>query len=236
MVMSTCEVFRKKLATYTRVRCELVINENRSTMLSVLDRRPGFARLSVHKMFLSAPDPVIAAVAHFIKGARRQREEHNFVLRTFIQQQLSQADYTYLVNPQKLVQEGRVYHLKMLYDSINQKYFENQLRLAITWYGNLKRRARTRITFGQYLDGLRLIKIHRILDDPFFPEYFVAFIVYHEMLHAVIPGHANETSRRYTFHSREFKAREREFEHYHLALAWEKRNKELLFRYNYGWT
>lgn len=222
------DVLVNSLSRYLDLDLDLVINQNRTTMLSILERKGKRVRLSIHEIFLKAPEPVLLAVASFVSGRRNKSREHHLVLRTFIQQQLAQSDFTHLLKKQELIQQGEIYHLKRLYDQNNKTYFDNKLDLAITWYGNRKSRPQTRITFGQYVDGLRLIKIHRMLDDPFFPEYFVSFIVYHEMLHAVIPGSPGRG--RFCFHGEAFKNREKEFKYFRRAIEWEKKNKKDLFR------
>ena len=60
------------------------------------------------------------------------------------------------------------------------------------------------------------------------PRYFVAYIVYHEMLHHVIPG--SRGLGRVNLHPPEFKEREREFRHFQRALDWEKRHIGRLLR------
>jgi hypothetical protein len=50
----------------------------------------------------------------------------------------------------------------------------------------------------------------------------VAFIVYHEMLHALQPGDCRR------WHGREFHAAERRHPDYRRARAWERRNLEVL--------
>jgi len=223
----TIDAFKIRLAQHLKMDLELVVNENRSTMLNLLEKNRTFVRLSIHKMFLKAPDPVVSAIAHYVRGTRKE----NSILRLYIQEHLAQYDYTYLVNQNQLLHAGNNYNLKLLYDEINIKYFDCKLDLSITWYGKQKKsRNSTRITFGQYLAGLRLIKIHRILDDSFFPEYFVSFVIYHEMLHSVISGSLDARGR-YCFHSAAFKRREKAFEHYWKAIEWEKNNKKQLFQW-----
>jgi len=132
--------------------------------------------------------------------------------------------------PRRVIHEGSSYHLKEIYDQVNSRYFEGRLSLQITWYGQLKRRKRRRrhVVFGQYVDALKLVKIHRRLDDPSYPDFFVSFIVYHEMLHHVVPGYMDARGY-YRCHGPEFKRREREFEHYQKALVWEKQNHAKIF-------
>ena len=230
VTVASLDSLQTRLKRLLNMDVELVVNENRCTMLNLLEKERSFARLSVHKMFLEAPDPVIAAIAHYVKGTRKNLGERNLVLREFIQGHLHSYDYTHLVNPQKLVQQGKVYHLKHLFDALNQKYFEGKLGLSLTWFGAPMQKRRRRITFGQYFSGLRLIKMHRMLDDPFFPEFFVSFILYHEMLHSVVPG-SKDTRGRFCIHGRAFKERERAFEDYQKAIEWEKNNKAKIFGY-----
>jgi hypothetical protein len=66
----------------------------------------------------------------------------------------------------------------------------------------------------------RLIRVHPILDRPWVPRYFVSYIVYHEMLHHVIPQ--SQGSGRRMLHPPIFQARERLFRDFDRALAWEK--------------
>lgn len=221
-------IFKTRLGRYLGLNFELVINENRSTMLNLLEKRGSFVRLSVHKMFLDAPDVVISAIAHYVQGLRKEKNSRNLILRKYIQEHLAQADYTHLVKQHRLTHQGTVYHLKKIYDEINEKYFCQQLDLSITWYGQSRGPSRTRITFGQYVSGLRLIKIHRMLDDSFFPDYFVSFVVYHEMLHCVIPGSVDRRGR-FCFHGLDFKQRERVFEQYAEARLWERENRAILY-------
>lgn len=211
------------------MRLDLVINENRSTMLNVLEKKRGAARLSMHRMFLEAPDRVISAIAHYVRGTIRVSQGEHLVLRSFIQTTLQSYDYSHRIDPKKLVHEGKYYDVGHLYRRLNQQYFDGKLALKITWYGHWGKRNASRVTFGQYYDALKLVKIHRILDDPFFPDYFVSFVVYHEMLHAVVPGYADERGR-FRMHGEKFKQREREFEYYEEATAWERKNRLFFFR------
>jgi len=53
------------------------------------------------------------------------------------------------------------------------------------------------------------------------PRYFIEFVVYHEMLHADMGTEEHEGRR--SIHSREFRKRERLFEDYERAMAWERK-------------
>ena len=80
------------------------------------------------------------------------------------------------------------------------------------------------IKLGSYSATERLIRVHPVLDRDWVPRYFVSFIVYHELLHHVIPA------RDRSLHPPELLRREREFRHYERALAWEQKHIDRLLR------
>lgn len=205
---------------------EFKINDNRSTMLSV-KWESDCTKVSLHKMFLTAPQNVMDHLACYLK-----QEEKNISteVREFIETNLKKFDYSSQIDPKKLYKQGNVYHLGNIYNKLNREYFDGKLDLLITWFGKPLQRNRSRVTFGLYHDQLRLIKINRLMDTPSFPEYVVAFVVYHEMLHHVCPSYYDEKGR-HQIHSKEFKEEEKRFKYYDLANDWIKKNQGNLFTY-----
>jgi len=224
----------QRISKYLNIDLELRVNDNRSTMLRILERQRRLVRLSIHQMFLEAPEDVIAAVARYVNGTSRDQGAYHYILRAYIHKNSSSYDYRQRLDETALQTEGQHYDLQVIYDQLNQQYFQGKLQCRLTWYGILPLPRRTRrLTFGLYYESLKLIKIHRILDDPFFPPYFVAYVIYHEMVHDVVPG---ETDCRGALrvHTPRFRQQERQFIHYERALAWERSHKEKIFRR--GWT
>jgi hypothetical protein len=68
-----------------------------------------------------------------------------------------------------------------------------------------------------------VIRIHPLLDQPFVPRWFLEYVLYHEMLHSVVPEEVDSTGRR-RIHTQEFYRRERAFPRYHRARRWETEN------------
>ncbi len=105
---------------------------------------------------------------------------------------MQKLDYSHELDLSKLQTLGKVHDLKAIYDDLNKDYFDNALKLHITWFGKTQSSKRSRIVFGLYYDPLKLIKINRLLDQTLFPDYVVSYVIYHEMLHYVCPAYVDE--------------------------------------------
>jgi hypothetical protein len=217
------EYVRQKLSERTGFNLEIIVNENRSSMLSVLSKKGKWAKLSIHRMFLHAPDEVIEAVAKYVKN----KEDPSFkVVRSFIHANIQRVDYSHRLNPMSLSTQGRIYNLQEIFDEINQEYFMGKVKLGLTWVDKPHKKT-SRIVYGQYYETLKLIKISKLLDDIQCPRYFLAFVIYHEMLHHVVPSYIDEKGV-HCIHSKQFKEREMQFKDFQKAKAW-----ELEFRHRY---
>jgi len=166
------------------------------------------------------------ALACYIKKGKNESLPAS--IKAFIEHQISELDYSHKLKNQKLVSEGECYHLLPIYNTLNQEYFDSGLDLQITWYGEPNRLFRSRINFGLYSDPLKLIKVHRSLDQADIPRYFVEFVVYHEMLHNICAPFVDSRGQT-IIHTPEFKEREKQFRHFHKATEWLKLNKERFF-------
>ncbi len=131
----------------------------------------------------------------------------------------------------RLNHRGEHHNLKELYDKINSQYFEGKLDLPITWAGSKKSMPRTHVMFGSYNQRTTLIKIHRRLDQAHVPEHFVSFIIYHEMLHHVLPP-IIEKNRRRKVHHPKFTEQEKRFQDYALAKAFREKMRDTFFKPN----
>lgn len=225
---------RKKLTTLLGAPvASLVLTRNRRRMLSA---KPGDLGLEVrlHRSFLDAPDPVLAAVAKLcdpgIRG--RARKQALAVARDHFAHHAAE-----FMKPARRVAfrpRGRVYDLIELRDRVEAEYFESDLKLDITWgkggWGNHDlRRGGIHIRLGSYDSTHRLVRIHPVLDREEVPEYVVESVVHHEMLHAAEPPKPGRLRR--TVHTRAFRRREREFRDYAKAERWIEKNLRRLARW-----
>ncbi len=210
-------------------RLDLCLNNNRQTMVRVVSLSFRKALLSVHKIFVQAPDAVLQALVHFVYGAKKDQQSAKKVIRKFIEEALLEVDLAEEYPQDRIQTKGKLYDLKEIFQTINKDYFCNELDLRITWYGQKMQKRKRSMTFGEYLRLYRLIKIHRQLDQAVVPDFYVSFVVYHEMLHAVIPPYMDRAGRM-RMHGAEFKQREREFAYFQDAMEWEKANPTVFFK------
>lgn len=222
MVMSS--TLQELLENGSGRKLKLKINDNRSTMLSV-KWEPDCAKVSLHRIFLEAPKNVMNALACYL---RQEDKSIAPSVKAFIEDNLKNLDYSHQLDRKKMYIQGHVYNLRQIYDALNFEYFHNKLNLHITWFGKAIQRTGSRVVFGLYHDPIRLIKVNRLLDSPSFPDYFVSYVVYHEMLHHVCPSYVDAKGQHH-IHSKEFKEKETAFRYYGLAQKWIKDNQACFF-------
>ncbi len=225
----------------------LSITDNRHSIISHSTKN-GVLHARVHHMFLDAPPRVVDALVRYVARGDRQA---SLVVGHYIE-----------VNGARLARrrpraiplhaKGDSHDLLAIFRDLNERYFGGACTALITWGRRTRRKRgqpRDSIKLGSYTNLERLIRIHPVLDKPWVPRYFVAFVVYHEMLHHMIPS-ARGTTRaprttvatiasargqrhapqRRVLHPPEFLERERGFRNYERAIEWERRHIARLLR------
>ena len=120
--------------------------------------------------------------------------------------------------------EGRYFDLQAIFNKLNAKYFRNRLKAyTITWGRRRKQPPREYFVFGTIQEEDRIIRIHPLLDQRWVPTWFLEYVVYHEMLHSVVPDEFAENGRRLVHHEN-FLKKERKFHFYKRAKRWEEEN------------
>lgn len=120
--------------------------------------------------------------------------------------------------------QGRYFNLNDIFAKLNARYFRNRLRnYRIVWGKKRKGRPQNQIVFGSIQEEDRLIRIHPLLDRSLVPTWFLEYVVYHEMCHAVVPDEFDTSGRRIVHHEKFF-ARERQFHWFRRAKIWEQEN------------
>jgi hypothetical protein len=191
----------------------LVLTDNSTSMLSI--RKKGTVScVRLHRMFLCADEGTLKEIALFIKhGGGSMTSFRAFVnkMRSVIRQSPPRS---FPVRTQ-----GKCYDLLAIFEQLNKEYFDSSLTSVITWGTWTSRKAVRKRTLGSYSNHTDIIRINPVLDKKTVPEYYIAFIVYHEMLHAAL-GIIEKGGRR-SVHTRAFRERERLFKYYDKAMRWE---------------
>jgi len=194
----------------------LAVTDNRHSMVAYV-RRSGTLKARLHLMFLDAPAAVQEALVRYIVRGDRKA---SLVVGRFIDANGHRIRATRpILTP--LFTKGQHHDLLTLFHDVNTKYFGGTVDALVSWgRASPARKPRATIKLGSYSAVGRLIRIHPNLDRSWVPRYFVQFIIYHEMLHHVIP--ASRGPGRALVHPPEFRQREEQFRHYERAIAWEK--------------
>jgi predicted metal-dependent hydrolase len=225
--LNDAAALRDELERRTGLRIAMTVTDNTHNLLSVKpDGAPERVKVRLHHMFLAAEPGVVKALSEWIRRPRAKRSGE--ALDAFIRanrhliRQKQPRRRTIRVRTR-----GRHFDLKRLYDEVNEAHFGGEIKAHITWGQMPKRRGRRRsIRFGSYSHELGLIRIHPLLDQEFVPEYFVRYIVYHEMLHAHLGVSESETGRRMV-HTAEFRKMEEAYPDYDKALTWQNKSGHL---------
>jgi hypothetical protein len=215
---SKTEMLKITLEDLFKRDIDLVIKDNRSTFLSAKYFFGKKMKIHLHRAFLDAPYFVLISLREYLLKNRKMGLKN---IRNFMELFYQKNDYSENLNKDKIKPVGKTYNLKDIFDNLNKKYFDDSLDINISWFKKPKYKKNRSITFGSYERGLKLIKINEILDNDFFPPYFVSFVVFHEILHHQYPTIIDEKGRR-KMHYKEFKNAEAEFEYFEEALDFEK--------------
>jgi hypothetical protein len=205
---------------------DLHLTNNHYSMISVRRKADGY-RLRLHRMFVAAEARVMRALARYVVHNDRRAsallgefiEQHQHIIR---RQERRPRNFT-------LRTMGRCHDLQVIFDRLNAERFGGALDARITWGAVASRRPRRRsIKMGSYAVEDRIIRIHPALDQDFVPDYFVSWIVFHEMLHGKHEVRREHGRRR--FHTQAFMEEERTFPDFARACAWEKQHLDRLLR------
>jgi SprT-like family protein len=223
--LAAASALADRLSSLCGERVRLFVHDNRSTMVS-FRRVGGLLHYRVHHMFLDAPGEVVGALAMFAgprRGMAARRRGAGERIDAYVREHRARIGQP---RPTRLEPRGRVHDLLAIFDRLNTDHFEGKVEARIGWGPSRGARRRRTIKTGVYVQDARLIRIHPALDRPEVPEMYVAAVVFHEMLHQIVP--ALERNGRRVVHGAEFRRRERAYPDHARAKAWEEANLGLL--------
>jgi hypothetical protein len=216
----------KSLRRVLSRRIILAITDNRRTMITA--RSVGGALdVRVHHMFLDADPFTQQALGRYLRYGDRAA---NDTIGSYIdanQQRIRPTTRRH----RGLRTRGRKHDLKAIFGRVNDTYFQGMVDASVGWGKRTRAQAdrqRTSIKLGTYCADRKLIRIHPTLDRSWVPRYFVEYVVFHEMLHHMMPMPVRDGRRE--LHPPEFRERETRFRHYSRAIDWERAHIGRLLR------
>ncbi len=195
----------------------LMLTDNTHSMLTV---KPEGETVTVraHRMFLDAPEEVIRAIGDWIAGRRRRRDTvQEFIDANQHRIRPGEAGARRTI----LRPVGKVYDLRELAASLNERLLEHRSNAEVTWGRKLTRRVVRAVQLGSYDPIRNVITISRRLDQRDVPRCMVEFVLYHEMLHEVL-GIGERPDGRREIHGSLFRLMEQTFPDYEKARAYER--------------
>src|SRR2546423_9191437 len=148
--------------------------------------RAGRVFVRISDLFRSAPPEVIRALAFLLVARLLSRKpprayERLYRLYAFSPEILRASDIDRRQRGLKIISSaiGRVYDLERIFSRVNRRHFDGIIeKPVLTWS-----RRRTRSILGHHDAAHDTITISKTLDSKDVPEWFVEYIMFHEMLH-----------------------------------------------------
>lgn len=221
------QALERRFVTACSGPVQLAVTDNRRHMVSHT-RAHGTLQVRVHMMFLDAPERVLEALVRYVTEDDRASSQ---VVGEYIDANSFRIRATQPVRG-PLRTRGRAHDLFAVLSDVNEKYFGGRVTDVLVTWGRRTApldRKRETIKLGSYSARERLVRVHPVLDNDWVPRYFVAYVVYHELLHHLVPSIRD--GGRTVLHTPEFQRREREYRHYERALEWEKKHIDRLLRW-----
>jgi hypothetical protein len=183
--------------------------------------RSGRVYVRISDVFRSAPPEVIRALAFLLVARLLSRkpprdEERLYRSYAFSPEVLRAADLARRQRGRKVIStaNGRVYDLNRIFLRVNRNQFDGEIeKPVLTWS-----KRRTRSILGHHDAAHNTITISKTLDSPEVPEWFVEYIMFHEMLH--IKHQARIINGRRYYHTPAFRAEEKSYPKYEQAQEW----------------
>ncbi|MHC4974781.1 MAG: hypothetical protein ACYTG3_20890 [Planctomycetota bacterium] len=195
-------------------RVEVAYGRARTVPVQVVDDHRTL-RVRLHRFFAEAPPEVRDALGAWLRAGRRARRACGR-LDAWIDARL-EALPPPPPRRARLRQRGEHHDLAglaaPLFDAEFILDFEERGRPGVTWGRRGRSRARRSLHLGSYAPAGHVVRVHPVLDRPSVPAWFVRYVLFHEILHAALPG---------ADHGPAFRARERAYPDYGRAAAWQR--------------
>jgi hypothetical protein len=215
---------------YTRLGCEgrppqfIVDFHPYSGLTHTVRLRGDAAHVRLSDVLRDAPTAVLESAAALLLGRlyrRRPPAELIDIYREFAHSNTTRRQITLLRRSRArkidLHPSGSHHNLHQMYQQLNERYFDRALPYPRLGWSKRPWSAQ----LGCFDPALDQIVINRVLDRRDVPDYVVAYVLYHEMLHQKHPVKFARCRRE--SHSAAFRKEERQFAQYALAMRFLER-------------
>ncbi len=212
---------------YTRLGCQgrppqFVVDFHPYAGLTHTIRLRGeIAHVRLSDVLRRAPIPVIESAAALLLGRlyrRRPPADLIEIYREFAHASATRQQIMLLRRTRArrldLHPSGAHHNLHEMYEQLNERYFDRALPYPLLGWSKRSWRAQ----LGCFDPALNQIVINRVLDRHDVPDYVVAYVLYHEMLHQKHPVKFARCRRE--SHSAAFRREEHQFTDYALAIRY----------------
>jgi len=234
------------------IAAEVVITQNRTTMLSVRGKRSlrGTRLLDrevrIARQFADLGAPAIDAIVAYVADAPGASARVHALIRQIPGEVGADRSVSLPGAPARRVRRrsdpplrsrGLHHDLAVLGETERARYFPTMAPIPITWGRRepsssrarpslepRRRRQLSSIRLGSYEANGPYVRIHSRLDDPRVPGWFIGFVIFHELLHHALGIRMSPRGDRRELHPAEFREAEARHERYAEALAWEEHN------------
>lgn len=202
---------------------------SRTVPVHAEDAKDGGLVVRLHRMFENAPAGVAEALGGWLRSGRRARRACS-VLDEWIDRGLARLPPA----PRgSLRARGRHHDLAAIGEELREGPLRDEFRdrslPRVAWAARRASRARRSLLLGHYDSEIHVVRIHPVLDREDVPVWYLRFLVFHELLHAVFPSR-REPSGRWIHHGPDFRRRERGHPDCERARRWEADNLTRLIR------
>ena len=214
------ELGRPVAVRYGRARRHVIVAREEEHGLTV----------RMNAVFGSAPASVRTATASWLRSGKRARRACA-ELDGWIAAQLEQIVSSAAVRRVRLRTRGEHHDLEDLAGELFSGAFAGERfplgEPRITWGRRPRRGRRRTLLLGSFDPETNLVRVHPCLDQAAVPGFYVRYILFHELLHALQPTERPARGRA-VHHPPEFRAREESYVDYERALAWQREHLKRL--------
>lgn len=196
-----------------------------------IDRNSGNRTLTVPQYLQTAPSDIKNSLIQWSVLAQYSKRSNSAVkvqrvsleneIQTYIRN-LAPEVYSSTLDTTRLNQKtkGICFDLHEIFDGINESYFNNSVIASLRWGSPCSLTSYQTVRTAKNGKAVNLITIAGVYNHPDVPRFALDAVMYHEMLHIVIPPYIRNGRR--VVHGPEFKRMERQYSYYKQWCEWER--------------